>query len=90
MSLVPVSGKGLARLFDKSIPKYFTAHEMAMILSEDLRQKDYDSYFLCLFLWNTGVRVSEAVDMKVEDVDMMARAMRAMSSLSLSLTGTGV
>ena len=54
MSLIPVSGKGLARLFDKAVPKYFTAQEMAMILSEDLRQKEYDLYFLCLFLWNTG------------------------------------
>ena len=76
MSLIPVSGKGLARLFDKAVPKYFTAQEMAMILSEDLRQKEYDSYFLCLFLWNTGTRVSEALATKVEDVDMMARAMR--------------
>ncbi len=59
MSLIPVSEKGLARLFDKSVPKYFIAQEMAMILSEDLRQKDYDSYFLCILLWNTGARVSE-------------------------------
>ena len=54
MSLIPVSGKGLARIFDKSVPKYFTGQEMAMILSEDLRQTDYEAYFLCLFLWASG------------------------------------
>jgi integrase len=70
------SSKSLAVTFNKPLPKYFTAEEVQQILSEDLKESNYKQYFLCLFLWNTGVRVSEALSVKVEDVDLRGMAMK--------------
>lgn len=71
-----LSSKAVSRTFAKNLPKYFTSEEVRLILSDSLRQEGYDSYFLCLFLWNTGVRISEALSVKVDDIDLMAKAMR--------------
>jgi integrase len=72
----PFSSKSLALVFNKPLPKYFTAEEVKQILSEDLKENHYKQYFLCLFLWNTGVRVSEALSVKVEDVDLRGMVMK--------------
>ncbi len=71
-----VSNRAVSQVFSKNLPKYFTADEIRQILSEELRQKDYKVYFLCLFLWNTGVRVSEALSVNVENIDLMGKVLR--------------
>jgi len=77
MYLPAIMGKrDLSRVFSRELPKYFTADEVRLILSEELRQKNYKAYFLCEFLWNTGLRVSEALSVRVRDIDIRARAMR--------------
>jgi integrase/recombinase XerD len=58
------------------LPKYFNQDEVKQILSDELREKDYKAWFLCLFLWQTGMRVSEALSVKVEDIDLMGRALK--------------
>jgi integrase len=72
---VPIKGKALSQALSKPLPKYFNQDEIRSILSEELRQEDYCSWFLCLFLWNTGLRVSEALSVKVEDIDLMGRVL---------------
>lgn len=71
-----IGSKAVSRVFSTNLPKYFNADEVRMILSDKLKQEDYDAYFLCLFLWNTGTRVSEALSVKPEDIDLMAKAIR--------------
>jgi len=51
------------------LPKYFTFEEMKRVLTPELKEKDYKTYFLILFLWNTGTRISEALSIKIKDVD---------------------
>ncbi len=72
----PFSSKSLAMVFNSPLPKYFTTEEIRQILSDELRGSHYKQYFLCLFLWNTGVRVSEALSIKVEDIDLRGMVMR--------------
>lgn len=71
-----IGNRAVARVFAQNLPKYFTADEARMILSDSLRQTDYDIYFLSLFLWNTGCRVSEALGVRVEDLDLIGKALR--------------
>jgi integrase len=71
-----MSNKALSQAFNKSLPKYYTSDEIREILSEELRQADYKAWFLILFLWNSGMRVSEALSVKVEDIDMRGRVLR--------------
>lgn len=68
--------RSLSRTFSKALPKYFTSSEVKLILSNSLREKNYKAFFLCLFLWNTGTRISEALSVKVSDIDLMGRALR--------------
>lgn len=68
--------KALSRIMGKQLPKYFTADEIKRILTEDLRLKKYKAYVLSLLLWNTGARIGEAVNIKVEDIDFPARVIK--------------
>lgn len=68
--------RSLSRTFSRTLPKYFTAEEVNLILTDSLKEKKYKAYFLCLFLWNTGVRVSEALSVRVKDINLMGRTMR--------------
>lgn len=43
------------------MPTYFNSEEMNTILSEELRTKDYQTWFLIYFLYHTGARITEAV-----------------------------
>lgn len=74
-----IGSKAVSRVFSTKLPKYFSSDEVRMILSDNLRQQDYDAYFLCLFLWNTGLRVSEALSVKPDDIDLMAKALRVVT-----------
>jgi integrase len=71
-----IKSRALSQAFNQPLPKYFTQDEVKLILSEELRRDDYKAWFLCLFLWNTGMRVSEALSVKVEDIDLMGRALK--------------
>jgi len=71
-----MSNKSLSQAYSRNLPKYFNSEEVKLLLSEELRQDDYKAWFLVLFLWNTGMRVSEALSVKVEDIDLMGRAVR--------------
>lgn len=72
----PFSPRAIASVLNRPMPKYFNSDEIRQILSEDLRANHYKQFFLSLFLWNTGVRVSEALSVKVEDVDLRGQALR--------------
>jgi integrase len=74
-----IGNRALARTFGQKFPKYFSADEARTILTDYLKQKDYDAFFLSLFLWNTGMRISEALSVKVEDIDMMGKALRVVT-----------
>lgn len=71
-----IGNRGVARIFNRQLPKYFTADEVRMILSDDLKARDYDAYFMSLFLWNTGTRISEALAVTVSDIDLIGKALR--------------
>ena len=66
--------RSISQVFNQSLPKYYNQDEVNQILYEELRNDDYKAWFLVLFLWNTGMRVSEALSVKVEDIDLMNRA----------------
>ena len=68
--------RSVAQAFSKPLPKYYNQNEVNNILTEELRRSNYTAWFLIQFLWNTGVRVSEALSVKVEDIDLMGRALR--------------
>lgn len=78
MSYLPAvsNNRSLSRTFSRSLPKYFTSDEVKLILSENLRDENYKAFFLCLFLWNTGTRISEALSIRVGDIDLMGKALR--------------
>ncbi len=71
-----IGNRGVARIYNRNLPKYFTADEAHLILSDYLKGQDYDSYFLSLFLWNTGTRISEALSVTVADIDLIGKAVR--------------
>lgn len=58
------------------LPKYYNAREMKMILCDGLRDKQYNAFFLCLFLWRTGCRISEALNVTVADLDLTNKVVR--------------
>lgn len=71
-----IGNRAVCQAFDKRLPKYFSIDEARMILSDRLRQEDYDSFFICLFLWSTGVRISEALSVRSQDIDLIGKALR--------------
>lgn len=57
----PFNRQLLSLKLSGDLPHYFNVEEMAKILSEELYQKDYETWFLVYFLYHTGARISEAV-----------------------------
>lgn len=74
--LIPLAQRDISRAFSRSLPKYFTAEEIRQIVSESLRAGEYEAWFLCLFLWQTGARIGEAVSTKTDDIDLYGRTIR--------------
>lgn len=72
---VPIGSRSLARVFSR-LPKYYKLEEIQRILSERLKHEHYEMWFLCSFLWNTGMRISEALSTLYQDVDFLARTVR--------------
>jgi integrase len=75
-NIVPLVQKDIARAFSRELPKYFTSEEVRQIISEHLRAEDYEAWFLCLFLWNSGARIGEAIATKIDDIDLYGRALK--------------
>ncbi len=76
-NLLPTQGnmRQLARAASQEAPRYFTRDEIRQIISPELKGEDYRIWFLCLFLWNTGVRITEALNAKVGDFDPQNRVL---------------
>jgi site-specific recombinase XerD len=55
---------------NKKLPRYFIREEVHRILSTCTEHHKTEIYFLVSFLWCTGIRVSEATAIKVEDVSL--------------------
>ena len=71
-----INNRAVSQSFGKPLPKYFSQDEVQQLLSEELRREDYTVWFLCLLLWNTGMRVSEALSVEVKDIDLRGRVLR--------------
>jgi site-specific recombinase XerD len=76
--MVPLK-RGTLEPGDKKYPLYFTREEIHRILSLCFEHRKTDIYFLVDFLWCTGVRVSEATAMKVEDINIADRTVMVRS-----------
>jgi site-specific recombinase XerD len=74
--LPATNNRAVSHAFGKPLPKYFSQDEVQQLLCEELRRADYTAWFMCLFLWNTGMRVSEALSVRVADIDLRARALK--------------
>lgn len=67
--------RDLMALGDSELPAYFTKEEVERILSQ---VEGRDRLFLSL-LWQTGVRVSEALGIEVKDVDFYSKTLKVKS-----------
>lgn len=72
--LVPLpTARAIARAVSREAPKYFSHEETLRILSPELKAVSYGSWFFNLFLYSTGMRVSEALSVRLRDVDVENR-----------------
>lgn len=62
--------------FSKELPGYFTHDEIERLFSEANKEKYFAQYILCLFLYLTGVRVSEALSVRAKDLDFKNGSLR--------------
>ena len=76
---VQISSRALSQTFRRTLPKYFTQTEMRNILSTELRQKDYSSWFLIYFLSRSGCRISEALSLTVASIDFANRLLHCLT-----------
>ena len=75
MSLpLPVSEKQLAIALSRGLPKYFSWPEVQVIL--EAAKADPKKHLFLNFLWQTGTRVSEAIAIRLKDVDLYGKAIR--------------
>ncbi|MBP2652950.1 MAG: putative integrase [Firmicutes bacterium] len=63
----------------RKLPKYFTYSEIKKLLSHRLKTDDPNAYYLTTFLWRTGVRVSEALAVKVGDINFVDHSIRILT-----------
>jgi site-specific recombinase XerD len=66
--------RALSIQYNRELPKYFTKEEMDRIL-EVAREKP-KQFLLVNFLWITGARISEALAVKVKDIDFTNKLVR--------------
>jgi len=62
-------GKSLNLALIKELPPYFTKPEIDQILSNLWKKQKLRDYLLVLLLWQTGARISELLNVKIEDID---------------------
>lgn len=67
----------VSEAFSRELPSYFTHEEIERLFSEDNKENYFAQYALCLFLYLTGLRVSEALSVRVKDVDFKNGLIRA-------------
>jgi integrase/recombinase XerD len=52
---------------------YFTRDEVHRILTDELRRDKWPAYVLILFLWHTGARISEALEVQVKNINLQTK-----------------
>ena len=57
----------IAAKLSGELPTYFNTEEMGIILSDEMRMRNYQTWFLVYFLYHTGARVSEVVGDKTRE-----------------------
>jgi integrase len=74
MNRLPIlSKKELILSSDKELPKYFSKEEIKEIIDNIANERD--KLFLNL-LWQTGLRVSKAISIRVENIDFYSKILR--------------
>ncbi len=71
----PLQDRDLIALADGELPAYFTREEVDRILGQ---VEGRDKLFLSL-LWQTGLRVSEALALEVKDIDFYSKTLKVKS-----------
>ncbi|MBI5748490.1 MAG: site-specific integrase [Nitrospinae bacterium] len=71
------SKKELSITLSRELPKYFTKPEMDSVL-ESVRDNS-KKHLLINMLWQTGVRISELLKVKVKDIDFYAKTIKVAS-----------
>ena len=77
MSLVRATANALVRGSSGPLPKYYNAEEIHQIL--DTVADDKELHLLIHFLWKTGVRTSEALQVKMGDIDPYQKTLRVVT-----------
>ena len=77
MSLVRAAANALARGISGPLPKYFNAEEVHRIL--EAMSNDKESHLIVHFLWKTGVRASEAIQVRLGDIDPYNKTLRVVT-----------
>lgn len=76
VSPLPAGGKPLALATARELPLYFLRDEVRTILDNLAGAGREMDYLVVSFLWQTGVRVSECISVRVEDIDFRLRQVR--------------
>lgn len=71
---VPVCPQALDRVFRQPLPKYFTMDEINTIFAANLI--DPRNYVILSTLWKTGLRCSELIGLKRQDLDPWNKTLR--------------
>jgi integrase len=74
---VPVSPQALDRVFRQQLPRYFTMDEVNAILSANV--SDPRAYVIVNTLWKTGLRCSELIGLKRQDLDPLNKTLRVVT-----------
>jgi integrase/recombinase XerD len=69
-------GKSLNLVFARELPSYFTKEEIDQILSNLWQKQRLRDYLLVLLLWQTGARISELLNVKIENIDFFNSLIR--------------
>ena len=77
MSLVRATANALVRGISGPLPKYFNAGEVHRIL--EAISNDKESHLIVHFLWKTGVRASEAIQVRLGDIDPYNKTLRVVT-----------
>ncbi len=68
---------GLLKAGSLPLPKYFTAEEVNQIL--EANKKDQQTHLILHLLWKTGVRASELVELRWQDVNFYDKHVRVVT-----------
>ena len=77
MSLVQATASALVRGTSGPLPKYYNAEEIHQIMEAVADNKEL--HLLIHFLWKTGVRASEAIQVRTGDIDPYQKTLRVVT-----------